>query len=61
MLCSVRDGDIEKLFCRENQCYPLSLFTFGELRSGTKAVLVKCFEETHPTPPEQVPEMMSFS
>jgi len=55
--CQVRDGDIEEFFRHENQCYPPSLSKFGELRSGTKADLVKCFEETYPTPPEQVPEV----
>lgn len=42
--CQSRDGNLEEFFQYENQPYPPSLSSSGDLRSGTKADLLPCIE-----------------
>ena len=37
--------------------YPPALSKFGELRSGTKADLLECFQDTYPTPTDSIPDV----
>ena len=55
--CQVRDGNIEEFFRHENQSYPPALSKFGELRSGTKADLLECFQDTYPTQTDSIPDV----
>ena len=41
----MREGDLDEFFAHENQANPPSLSNMGNLRSGTKSVLVGCLEE----------------
>ena len=46
--CQVRNGDLDDFFRHENQDNPPSLSHFGQLRSGSKADLLKCLEKCAP-------------
>ena len=46
--CQIRDGDLEKFFCHENQSFPPALSQYGKLRSGTKSDMVPCLERLSP-------------
>ena len=37
--------------------YPPALSKFRELRSGTKADLLECFQDTYPTPTDSIPDV----
>ena len=41
----MREGDLDEFFAHENQANPPSLSNMGNLRGGTKSVLVGCLEE----------------
>ena len=43
--CQIRNGDLDEFFCHENQSFPPSLTSMGEIRSTTKSDLVECLEE----------------
>ena len=43
--CQTRDGNLEELFCHENQACPPALSDGESLRIGTKSDLLICFEE----------------
>ena len=42
--CQVRDGNLEEFFKHENQSFPPSLSSVGDLRSGNKSDLLSVFE-----------------
>ena len=37
VFCQVRDGNLETFFSHENQDFPTSLSTYGDIRTGTKS------------------------
>ena len=43
--CQVRDQDLDEFSRHENEAYPPSLSTFGELVSGTKSDILPCLEK----------------
>ena len=47
--CQTRDGNLEEFFKHENRPYPLALSQDGQLRFGTKADLLECFEQLVPS------------
>ena len=42
--CQTRDGDMDTFFSHENQPFPPSLSSFGQLRQGKKSDLMACME-----------------
>ena len=42
--CQTRDGDMDTFFSHENQPFPPSLSSFGQLRQGKKSDLMACLE-----------------
>lgn len=42
--CQTRDGDMDNFFSHENQPFPPSLSSYGQLRQGKKSDLMGCLE-----------------
>ena len=49
MSCQVRDGFFDTFFSHENQHFPPSLSTYGDIRTGTKSDILQCLEKMSPS------------
>ena len=47
--CQVRDGNLDTFFSHENQDFPPSLSTYGDIRTGTKSDILQCLEKVSPS------------
>ena len=53
IICQSWDGDLDDIFCHENQAYSPSLSNLGKLRQGTKADIFSCLENCIELTPSQ--------
>ena len=49
MCCQIRDGFLDTFFSHENQNFPPSLSTYGDIRTETESDILQCLEKMSPS------------